>query len=70
MIDPCRFCYLYPHDCPTMCRDKMKYTNEVEEDVQIIRKVDKPDLSHFWYEHGRKYEMGKNGIRRELNEHR
>ena len=65
MVNPCRFCYLSPHDCPTMCTTKMKYVNEVDEDVPIIRKY-KKSKSHVFYERGKKYEWTKNGIRREI----
>lgn len=56
MIDPCRMCYLYPHDCPSMCTSKMKYVNEVDEDVPIIRKQKKKRMFSNEY--------NKNGIRR------
>lgn len=56
MIDPCRMCYLYPHDCPTMCTSKMKYVSEVDEDVPIIRKQKKKRVFDNNY--------NKNGIRR------
>lgn len=65
MIDPCRMCYLYPDDCPTMCTSKMKYVNEVDEDVPVIRKQ-KKSKGHEFYERGKKYEYNKNGIRREI----
>ena len=65
MIDPCKMCYLYPHDCPAMCTSKMKYVNEVGEDVPVIKKQ-KKNKSHVFYEHGKKYELTKNGIRREI----
>lgn len=65
MIDPCRMCYLYPHDCPTMCTSKMQYVNEVDEDVPVIRKQ-KKSKSHVFHERGKKYELTKNGIRREI----
>lgn len=64
-MDPCRYCYLYPHDCPTMCISKMKYVNEIDEDVPVIKKQ-KKSKSHVFYEYGKKYELTKNGIRREI----
>lgn len=66
MIDPCKCCYMYPDLCPAMCTDKMKYMNEVDGEVSVIKKCNKPN-GHFWYERGKKYEMGKNGIRREIS---
>lgn len=67
MIDPCRMCYLYPYDCPTMngCKSKTDYLNEVDEDVPVIKKQ-KKSKSHVFYERGKKYEYNKNGIRREI----
>lgn len=58
MIDPCRMCYLYPHNCPTICITKMKYVNELDEDVPIIRKQKKKRVFDNNY--------NKNGIRREI----
>lgn len=65
MVDPCRYCYLYPRDCPTICTSKTKYINEVDEDVPVIKKQ-KKSKSHVFYERGKKYELTKNGIRREI----
>ena len=56
MIDPCKMCYLYPYDCPSMCTSKMKYVNEVDEDVPVIRKQKKKKVFSNEY--------NKNGIRR------
>lgn len=67
MNDPCRLCYLYPHDCPTMCTSKMKYVNEVDGDTPVVRRNNKKNRkSHVFYECGKKYELTKNGIRREI----
>ena len=65
MYDPCKVCYLYPNACPTMCVEKHKHLAECYEDTQIVRKM-KTKNTNVWYEHGKKYEMGKNGIRREI----
>lgn len=67
MNDPCRYCYLYPRNCPTIngCKSRIDYLNEVDEDVPVIRKQ-KKSKSHVFYERGKKYELTKNGIRREI----
>lgn len=65
MIDPCRMCYLYPDDCPTMngCKSKTEYRNKGGKDVPIIRKQVR---GSYFYDRGKKYEYNKNGIRREI----
>lgn len=67
MYDPCKICYLYPRDCPALCTSKMAYINEVDEDTPFIRRIKRlSKKSNVFYEHGKKYELTKNGIRREI----
>ena len=58
MNDPCRYCADYPHYCRGLCKDKMKYINEIDENVPVIKeiKVSNPP---------KKVDYNKNGIRRE-----
>lgn len=56
IYNPCTLCSDYPIHCRGLCVDKMKYINEVDEDVQIVRKQrNKRTFSN---------EYNKNGIRR------
>lgn len=69
MVYPCKYCYLYPRNCPTIngCKSRTDYINEVDEDVPIVRRnKEHKRESHVFYEHGKKYEYNKNGIRREI----
>lgn len=57
MIDPCLICADRPHHCRGLCIDKMKYVNEVDEDVLVIR----------WHKQKKRRfsnKYNKNGIRR------
>lgn len=56
--DPCLICADYPHHCRGLCIDKMKYFNEVDEDVPVIRGHKQKKKRVF----SNKY--NKNGIRR------
>ena len=63
MNDPCRYCADYPHYCRGLCKDKMKYINEVDENVQEVKN---PKKTHIFYEGTKAYEYNKNGIKREI----
>lgn len=58
MIDPCRMCYLYPHDCPTRngCKSRTNYLKLNGVDVPVIKKQKKKKVFDNNY--------NKNGIRR------
>lgn len=64
MYDPCKICYLYPRDCPALCTSKMAYINEFDEDTPFTRRLTKK--SNVFYENGKRFELNKNGIRREV----
>lgn len=56
IYNPCPSCSDYPIHCRGLCVDKMKYINEVDEEVQVVRKQrNKRTFSN---------EYNKNGIRR------
>lgn len=66
MTGPCVFCADYPHHCAGLCSAKMAYINEVEEDIPVIRKENKLRENSFTYRNGKKYDINKNGIQREV----
>lgn len=56
--NPCLTCADHPHHCRGFCRDKMKYMNETDEDIPVIRGHKQKKRRVF----SNKY--NKNGIRR------
>ncbi len=63
MNDPCKYCADYPHHCRGLCKDKMEYINEIDENVPTVKK---PKKTHIFYEGTKAYEYNKNGIKREI----
>lgn len=57
LVDPCNFCADYPYHCAGLCRDKMKYINEVNEETPVISKSKRKRVFDN--------SINKNGIRRE-----
>lgn len=56
IYNPCPLCSDYPVHCRGLCTDKMKYINEVDEEVKVVREQrNKRTFSN---------EYNKNGIRR------
>ena len=56
--NPCLTCADYPHHCRGLCRDKMKYMNEIDEDIPVIKECKQKKRSKFTNKYN------KNGIRR------
>ena len=63
MDNPCRYCADYPHYCRGLCKDKMKYINEIDGNVPV---VENPKKTHIFREGTKAYEYNKNGIKREI----
>lgn len=70
MDNPCIICADYPNYCRGICKDKMQYINEVDEDVPVIsnstKKRNKKSIGTVFYMNGKAYEYNKNGIPREV----
>ena len=70
MDNPCIICADYPNYCRGICKDKMQYINEVDEDVPVVRKNKRRKKSRtvgVFFKNGKVYEYNKNGIRREVS---
>lgn len=67
MENPCIICADYPNYCRGICKDKMQYINEVNEDVPVVRKNKRKKRGRVgvFFKNG-KYEYNKNGIPRGL----
>lgn len=54
MIDPCKMCYLHPHDCPNRngCKSRLDYLKEVDKDIPIISKKKKRVFDNNYNKNG------------------
>ncbi len=57
-MDPCAYCFAYPHQCEKMCADKRQYINEVDESTPLIKRQPWKKKRAF------SNQYNKNGIRR------
>ncbi len=68
MDNPCGLCAEYPFWCSGICKDKAKYLAEVDEDTQIVRKMEFTKKKKGKLEAD--VDVNKNGIRRERTNER
>lgn len=57
-MDPCAYCFAYPHQCEKMCEDKRQYINEFDEDTKVVKRQPWKKKRVF------SNDFNKNGIRR------